>query len=79
MIEFTPYLFSAAVGSAIASFVIYFGARLSLRKQNRTVCGSVIPANTRLVSTDGETFFTTRKAIVIGGFVTVPVRKDPLQ
>jgi hypothetical protein len=71
------HLFAACLGAAVASWTIYAIARYRIA---RTVTnGSVIPANTRLVSSDGETFFTTRKALVIGGFVTVPVRKDPLQ
>lgn len=79
MSDYLHYLVSACVGSTITSVVIYCGARWSLRRQYRRVNGATIPANTRLVSTDGETFFTTRKAIVIGGFVTIPVRKDPMQ
>jgi len=49
------------------------------RIQVTNIDGSTIPANTRVISSDGETFFTTRKALVLGGYVTVPVRKDPMQ
>lgn len=48
------------------------------RKDREYVDGATIPSNTRLVSSEGETFYTTRPSVVAGGRVVLPLRKDPL-
>lgn len=65
------------VGWVANDIVSWFRGRPK-RIQSTHIDGSTIPSNTRVISSDGETFYTTRKALVIGGFITVPLRKDPL-